>query len=232
MMNKNQEEIIDTLTNYFNTESHNLVSSVAHDVKNPLGIIDLSLGLLEDRVEKLLENEDQKTKAKIMKFIDNISVGLEKCEQILDNVLLLRRMDADYEVKRDFGISQLITNHHIFSKPALKTKTVSFEVSIGDDQMVNVNEKAFTMVLNGAIRSIVDHLATDTGAYATAYYENKQIKIVLVSKKEENSITLKSDLSTEESFREKVFQNELEKTGYKFTLNQCEKSVEAIISIP
>ena len=75
MMNKNQEEIIETLTNYFNTESHNLVSSVAHDVKNPLGIIDLSLGLLEDRVEKLLENEDEKTKAKIMKVIDNIRVG-------------------------------------------------------------------------------------------------------------------------------------------------------------
>ena len=108
LTDKSSKEAIEILSKYFQDESHQLVSSVSHDVKNPLGIIDLSVGLLEDRLSKVLENEDEKIKKKIFKFLDNINVGLEKCEEILDNVLLLRRLDADYENKIDFSLKNLI----------------------------------------------------------------------------------------------------------------------------
>ncbi len=228
-----KEEILRCVLEYANRESHELVSSVAHDVKNPLGIIDLSLGLLEDRTEKILtEVEDEKIKKKIRTFLENISVGLEKCEYILDNVLLLRRMDADYEEIRSASLASLLNHYYIFSKPALKSKKISFEHSIEETVLVKVNRKSFIMVLNGALGEIVNSISCEKGAIAQASFESNTIIITLNSKDEAFPLKLQRDNGLEVEIKTQLFYDELERTSYRYSINEENGMIISKINLP
>ncbi len=231
LTDKSSKEAIEILSKYFQDESHQLVSSVSHDVKNPLGIIDLSVGLLEDRLSKALENEDEKVKKKIFKFLDNINVGLEKCEEILDNVLLLRRLDADYENKIDFSLKNLIDSHYIFSKPALKSKNINFDNQVPSDVMINLNEKSFTMVLNGALVNISDKLTSSDGSLMTATSDGNKLIFIITPKEETKGLTLHNELEEISAFREEVFHLELKRTGYTFSIKEDAGNIIAEINI-
>lgn len=228
-----KEEVLRCVLEYANRESHELVSSVAHDVKNPLGIIDLSLGLLEDRTEKILEEiEDDKVKKKIRTFLENISIGLEKCEYILDNVLLLRRMDADYEATHSDSIASLLDHYYIFSKPALKSKRISFEHSVEGSVLVNINRKSFMMVLNGALGEIVNSISCEKGAIAHASFEDNTITITLNPKDESFPLKLQRENGLEVEIKTQLFYDELKRTKYSYSINEDNGKIMAKINLP
>ncbi len=228
-----KEELLHEIIHMTNMNSHELVSSVAHDVKNPLGIIDLSAGLLEDKIEKALESvDDEKLKKKIRTFIENISIGLEKCEVILDNVLLLKRIDGDYKKVEDVCISELINHYFIFSKPALKSKKMSFECMIEETVNIKLNKKAFLMVLNGALSESVRLINAEAGALAEATIKGNEILITFQTKKEDAPLSIGKITKLSDQLDSSIFHEELIKTGYQFSIEQMDSIIITKIEIP
>lgn len=123
---KTQDELIKVLTDFYNQENSDVISAVAHDVKNPLGIIELSVGLMEDRLEKVLEGQDEKLVSKIKSFMGNINVALDRCQAVLDHTIIFRKYLDDDKVTK-VNAHDFINEFYIYSKPSLKRKRINFE---------------------------------------------------------------------------------------------------------
>ena len=103
LKNLPQQELLTLLENFYEQENNDIVIACAHDVKNPLGIIELSLGLLEDKLSPILEGQDQIKSQKILGLINNINIALARCEKTLDSTISLRKSCANI-VKEEFSL--------------------------------------------------------------------------------------------------------------------------------
>jgi light-regulated signal transduction histidine kinase (bacteriophytochrome) len=229
LLEKTQDELVTAYTQYYEEEMHDLMSSVAHDVKNPLGIIELSLGLMEDKVGKLLDGEDEKLQAKIKNFFNNINVGLERCQDILDSSLDVKRTDMPNTPSEIEDLKTYVDKFYVFAKPKLKRKRINFDNAIEESVKLTTVPHQLARVLIEAINYISLNIEAPEGAFMELTYADKFI--FKVSPKNESHVKI-SHLDTSKN---DVFNNVFEKfktnLSTEFTIENQDNCVVATLGL-
>lgn len=215
LLEKNQEELINAYTTHNAKEVHDLMSSVSHDVKNPLGIIELSLGLMEDKVEKLLEGQEEKVQDKIRNFFNNINVGLERCQEILDSSLDIKRTDIPDNPAEIEDLKIFCDHYYIFAKPKLKRKRINFSNDIAENTKITTVPHLLAKFLIESINYCTYNVDCPEGAFMELTYE-EDFYLTLTPK---NEGTIKISMAS--SVENDIFNDQFE--GIK---KQLEASIE------
>ncbi|EQC52376.1 histidine kinase dimerization/phospho-acceptor domain-containing protein [Bacteriovorax sp. DB6_IX] len=227
LLDKDQEQLINAFSKYQDNEVHDLMGSVSHDIKNPLGIIELSLGLLEDKVEKLLEGEDEKVQAKIQNFFNNIGVGLERCQEILDAALDIKRNDIEASPGAIEDLKFFCDQYYIFSKPKLKRKKINFENTIVEGTCLNTIPQEFAKLFIETINFCTYNVDAPEGAMLELSFDSKLI--FKLTPKNESTL----DIVKPENDLYEVFSYRLEKLKEKLgaEIEMTKEGQDIIVSL-
>lgn len=190
--NKSVAEVVQILEDYYKAEARDVINSVSHDIKNPLGIIDLSLGLLEDKLGPLLEKIEPELAAKITKFIGNINHGIERCQVILDNTLLLR--GSENEVVDTVIFKTFFENFSIFAKPSFKRSKISVTNEIDETIEVRANIQIAAQALVAFLKIATEPIIPNQSHSMTVHFGDNKLFLTIKTLDDQNIY-----MNTEES---------------------------------
>jgi len=177
-----KEEIIQTLNEYYERESHDLLSAISHDIKNPLGIIDLSLGLLEDRLEKILQNTDPVQADKVRSFVKNINIGIERCQEILENTMLIRSSSEALErTAKKMQVFDFFENFSIFAKPSFKRAKLSLDNCIDPTIEKEFELKTTALLLISFLKVMCNGLSPESNIVMKVEFIQEAFKFTISS---------------------------------------------------
>lgn len=134
----------------FNQMRENLSKAIVHDLKNPLSVITLASSSLERR--KCLSGKNLET-------LQNISASAQRLDSLLNDMLMMAKMDADCLVlhKTEIDLHQLITSIcHRFSLAAQR-KNINLVTDITSSRQrisvdVNLFQRAIENLLSNALK--------------------------------------------------------------------------------
>ncbi|OIQ20759.1 MAG: hypothetical protein BM556_02115 [Bacteriovorax sp. MedPE-SWde] len=230
LKNKTADELVEGFSKYYAREQHDIMSSVAHDVKNPLGIIELSLGLMEDKVEALLEGADEKLEKKIRSFFGNINIGLERCQDILDATLDVQRTDMPDSPDEISDLKEFCDKFYIFAKPKLKRAKISFENSIEEGITITTIPHLLAKSLIHSVSFCAINTASETGSMMNLSYDGTNFIFKLTPKSEGETKLSKLKTHDNDVFNER-FRLIREELGADFSIEQDDNSVVAKLGL-
>lgn len=182
--NKTNTEVIKIIEDFYRAEAKDVINAVSHDIKNPLGIIDLSLGLLEDKLSTLLENAEPELKKKIEKFIGNINHGIERCQVILDNTLILRGSE-NTEVDT-LEMKSFFENFSIYAKPSFKRAKISVTNDIDETIELRINIQLAAIAMISFLKLTTDSIIPNSSLSMKVTFENGHLVLNIASVSGEN----------------------------------------------
>jgi light-regulated signal transduction histidine kinase (bacteriophytochrome) len=229
LLEKNQEELINAFTSHNAKEVHDLMSSVSHDVKNPLGIIELSLGLMEDKVEKLLIGQDEKIQDKIRNFFNNINVGLERCQEILDSSLDIKRTDIPDTPAEIEDLKVFCDNYYIFAKPKLKRKRINFSNAIEENVKITTIPHLLAKFLIESINYCTYNVECPEGAFMEITYDEDFY--LTLTPKNESTIKVSMASSVENDIFNENFESVKAQLEASIELTEENNTVKAKLSL-
>ncbi len=230
LKNKTSEELVEGFSKYYAREQHDIMSSVAHDVKNPLGIIELSLGLMEDKVESLLEDADEKLQKKIRNFFGNINIGLERCQDILDATLDVQRIDMPDSPAEISDLKEFCEKFYIFAKQKLKRSKISFENSIEENVVITTIPHLLAKCLIHSISFCAINTVSENGSMMNLSYDGTNFIFKLTSKSEGDIKLNRLETHDNDVFNER-FRLIREELGADFSIEQDANSVVAKLGL-
>jgi signal transduction histidine kinase len=105
-----------------------LAGGVAHEINNPLAIINEKAGLLQDIAT---HTPDFPMQEKILGIVGSITQSVDRCSRVTRRLLGFgRRMDA---VKERIDLRDLISDVLEFQKTEASHRSIKIEVAVGDD---------------------------------------------------------------------------------------------------
>ncbi len=105
-----------------------LAAGVAHEINNPLAIINEKAGLLQDIS---MHTEDFPMREKILGIIDSITVSVERCSRVTRRLLGFgRRMDT---VKETIELKKLIEDVLEFQRTEASHRSINIEILFDED---------------------------------------------------------------------------------------------------
>lgn len=140
-----------------------LASGVAHELRNPLGVIRNSSFVLQD-LESLLEEERQVA----LSAIDN---SVNRASKIIDNLLKFSRLSHDM-VER-IKLKELILETTNFFKKAFEEHAIALEIICSETLYLSVNTEAFKHILINLISNALDAMPNG-GPLTIGAYEDKE----------------------------------------------------------
>ncbi|WP_127714455.1 ATP-binding protein [Halobacteriovorax sp. HLS] len=152
---KIEEERSNTIHNQKLAALGEVAGSIAHEVNNPMGVISLSLALLESEL-KLIKMEE--TKANIIKsYLTNIDDSVQRTTTIVSHFLdFSRDSKKDKQVVRE--VNQIIKKSLIFIEEKVKRKKISLKLKIEDGSQCFIKETQFSQVMINLINNSIDAL--------------------------------------------------------------------------
>lgn len=177
--NKSNAEVVKIIEEYYRNDAKDVINAISHDIKNPLGIIDLSLGLLEDKISTLLESADAELKKKIEKFIANINHGIERCQVILDNTTILRGSE-NTEVDT-LSIKTFFDNFSLYVKSNFKRTKISVTNDIDESIEHRINIQVAATAMIGFLKLTVDSIIPNNSLGMTVRFENNHLLLNITS---------------------------------------------------
>lgn len=132
-----------------------VASSIAHEVNNPMGIISLSLSILEDEFSYLTIESPKKTR-KIKNCFQNIEDSVERTSTIVSNLLDFSR-ESSKDKQNNKSLSAIFNKTLIFIEGKLKKQKVKLEIDeIDSNLIVFVKETQFSQVIVNLLNNSVD----------------------------------------------------------------------------
>lgn len=131
-----------------------LAAGVAHEINNPLAVINQKAGLITDLLEL---SEEFKHKNKVVKSIDGIQNSVERCKVITHRLLgFARRMDVVFE---HIEINDLLHEVLGFLEKEALYNNIRFELSLDDELPMILSDRGqlqqiFLNIINNAIDAI------------------------------------------------------------------------------
>ncbi|GEM_PF-5059855 len=134
-----------------------VASSIAHEVNNPMGIISLSLTIIEHELSFIkLENEDKE--AKITRAITNIEDAVSRTSQIVSNLLDFSREGSKDKLESK-NLNNVLNKTLIFIEDKIKKNKVKLDTSKLDTSInILVKETQFSQILINLINNSIDAL--------------------------------------------------------------------------
>lgn len=215
--NKSPEEIIHLVESFYRNDAKDVINAVSHDIKNPLGIIDLSLGLLEDKISILLEKAEPELANKITKFIANINHGIERCQEILDNTLMLRGNESSTEVDT-VVFNKFFEDFSLFAKPSFKRAKVSIENTISPEIEVKVSRQLAAKLLIGFLKLTNESISPTTSLTMKVSFVSGELIFEFRSASGE-PVHCKSDVSDEHKYLISKFDELVSALGTTYKIN-------------
>lgn len=132
-------------------------SSVAHEINNPMGIISLSLTILEHELS-FLEIQSEEKKKKIKTTIENIEVSITRTSQIISNLLDFSREGSKDKLETK-NFSTVLSKTLIFIEEKLKKNKIILNTeNLNKDINILIKETQFSQILVNLINNSIDAL--------------------------------------------------------------------------
>ncbi len=171
--NRNRAVIESQYTNKFASIGR-LAAGVAHEINNPLAIIDQKAGLVTDLMETAEEFEH---KEKLLHSIDGILGAVQRCKVITHRLLgFARRMDVAFE---HIDISDLLQEVLGFLEKEASYSRIRFEKSFAEKlPMVFSDRGQLQQVFLNIINNAIDAVGKDGLIVLSAeFYDREMIEI-------------------------------------------------------
>jgi two-component system NtrC family sensor kinase len=132
-----------------------LAAGIAHEINNPMAIINEKAGLMEDLLEYTPEFEH---KAKFLKLTDSIRHSVERCSGITHRLLgFARRMDVEIEL---IDVNEALQEVYSFLEREAFHRNIKVELNLGEVLPIPSDrgqlQQVFLNILNNAFSAVDD----------------------------------------------------------------------------
>jgi two-component system NtrC family sensor kinase len=152
-----------------------IAAGVAHEINNPLAIINEKAGLLQDI---LLISGDLKHKEKFLNLIEGIVTSVNRCRAITHRLLgFVRRMEVTFE---PMDINETVREVKEFLGTDISLKSIRFEMNLREDlPQVRSDKVQVEQILLNIIKNAID--AVEEGGFVQVATGTKEGTTVQIS---------------------------------------------------
>lgn len=145
-----------------------LASGIAHEIRNPLGIIRTHSFMLKNNHTLSLNDE------KSLEYIDN---AVERASNIIDNLLNFSKLSGEEKV--DTNIKGFITNIISLENKLLTNRNIHLELNCNSYMIASINQESMKHIIINLLSNAIDALSIydDSGAYINTVADNPKIII-------------------------------------------------------
>lgn len=167
-----------------------LMAGFSHDMKNHLGIIRESNGLVSDFVEFSEMRGDETTMERMQKAIASIERRIVVAADVLHHLSgLAHRPDVEYAT---FSVNELLLEEYTFLSRFARLKQVSFEVQPGENIVaLHNNPSLLQHIIYRVFDLCLDQLASDSSLVIRTSMEGSSVKVAY-----EFSLAIKVEATT------------------------------------
>lgn len=131
-----------------------MAANIAHDIRNPLGSIELFASLLE---RDLHRNESG------MKLTRSIIKGVRTINSIISNILIFTK-EIQLE-KTEQHVADIVDDVILYMQHLMRDKNIKFKNLIGEEDKIKCDKELFKQVVMNLIHNAID--AVDSGGVIT-----------------------------------------------------------------
>lgn len=167
-----------------------LMAGFSHDMKNHLGIIRESNGLVSDFIEFSEMGGDETTMERMQKAIASIERRIVVAADLLHHLSgLAHRPDAEYAT---FSVNELLLEEYTFLSRFARLEQVSFEVHPGENIVAVHNDPSLLQhIIYRVFDLCLDQLASDSSLVIRTSMEGRSVKVAY-----EFSLAIKVEVTT------------------------------------
>jgi signal transduction histidine kinase len=153
-----------------------LMAGFSHDMKNHLGIIRESNGLLSDFVEFSEMHGDERTMERMQKAIASVERRIVVVADVLHHLSgLAHRADVEYTT---LSINELLLEEYAFLIRFARLKQISFEVHPGEDiRAVHNNPSLLQHIFYRLFELCLDQLSKDCSLIIKTTMEENSVQV-------------------------------------------------------
>lgn len=122
-----------------------MAANIAHEIRNPLGSIELFASLLGRDLEKAPEQKQ---------LTHSIIKGVRTINSIISNILLFTK-EIQFDVQ-EYYLSDIIDDVILYLQHIMRDKEIRFINNIGEDQKIKCDNELFKQVVMNVIHNAVD----------------------------------------------------------------------------
>lgn len=152
-----------------------VAAGLAHEINNPLGIISLSISIVEDQVMKVKESLGE-GHDKILSYIANVDNAIERTKEIIQKLVLFAK-DESIDVVAEISVENFIRNSLVFCKNRIKNLQVQVEENFEKDFKFKTKiaplMQAYVSVLYNAIESFEGDVKEDAKISLISFHDEK-----------------------------------------------------------
>jgi signal transduction histidine kinase len=102
------------------------IQAAAHDMKNPLGVTQSSLAMLQS----MIKSDD----ASIQEIFDIAQKGMQRLQRLIDNLLEIEKIQSGYGFHQEaVDIREMVFEIGAQVRPLLMQKAITFDTLVADD---------------------------------------------------------------------------------------------------
>lgn len=153
-----------------------LMAGFSHDMKNHLGIIRESNGLVSDFIEFSEMGGDETTMERMQKAIASIERRIVVAADLLHHLSgLAHRPDAEYAT---FSVNELLLEEYTFLSRFARLEQVSFEVHPGENIVAVHNDPSLLQhIIYRVFDLCLDQLASDSSLVIRTSMEGRSVQV-------------------------------------------------------
>ena len=154
-----------------------MAASIAHEIRNPLGSIELYTSILL----RAVENESDKN------LINSIMKGLKTINNIISNILVFNR-DINIDIRRHY-VSDIIDDVVLYLRHLMVGKKITFKNNIGDEDIVYCDSEYLKQVIMNLLHNSIESVEEGGNISIYSIEEGLYTKIIV----EDNGCGIKKE---------------------------------------
>jgi len=156
-----------------------MAANIAHDIRNPLGSIELFASLLERDLQK---NEDGK------KLTRSIIKGVRTINAIISNILLFTK-EIQIE-KNQYYVADIVDDVILYMQHLMREKSVKFKNQINEDHLISCDMELCKQVVMNIVHNAIDAVGINGEILMESFSDGRQSGFIVT----DNGSGISSDM--------------------------------------